>query len=241
MSVSYEQALRSLWELLERSRSWEEQIDADPDAPRVQPGSALTEDDALTKPFHLSHSAWHALVVAVDHLRCLRWALDGEVRENQVRFRIGTHSPRTVLRGAIENGARAVWLLMPDSRSTRIAHRLSLETYEFAQANKLRELLNGDQDDTDIHGQQLQELVQAAQLPKADAKSALGFPGYGVLVKEAGGKIAVVAWRGCSSLAHGDIRPGCVSRRAVELVGRHSSGEGRRGRSRGVGSAGTTG
>jgi hypothetical protein len=227
MSTTEEQSLRTLWELLQRAQAWEERIDTGgPEAAQVQPGSALAEDDALTEPYQVSHSAWHALVVAIDHTRCLRWALNGEERGGQVHFRLGTHSPGTILRCAIENGARAGWLLAPDQRSTRVARRLSLERYEYQQARRLWALLRrmpedakaqGQQDD--MHHKQVRDLQRTAQLPAPDALAAGNFPGYGALVREAGGDPAMAAWNGCSSLAHGATRgANLLTRETVDVV-----------------------
>jgi hypothetical protein len=227
MSMTEEQSLRKLWELLQRAQAWEDRIDAGgPEAAQVQPGSALAEDDALTEPYHLSHSAWHALVVAVDHTRCLRWALNGEERGGLVPFRLGTHSPGTILRCAIENGARAVWLLAPGQRSTRVARRIALERYEYQQAKRLWALLRrgaaaeeAQVQQDEAHDKQVEGLAQAAHLQSPDARSARNFPGYGALIREAGGDPAMAAWNGCSSLAHGATRgANMLTRETVDVV-----------------------
>ncbi|MFH9751371.1 hypothetical protein [Streptomyces griseus] len=94
---------------------------------RGQPGSALAGDDAKTDPYQISHSACTALSVAVDHLHCFRSTFAGDPQGNSVSITLHTHGQYSLLRGAFENSARAVWMLGPTLRryasSGDCAHR----------------------------------------------------------------------------------------------------------------------
>jgi hypothetical protein len=127
MNADEHRDLRKLLELLERAKRWEELTGNPSDTWQAPAGSALAGDDAKTDPYQLSHAAWHALTVAVDHLHCLRNSLAGERENDRLSVRIHTHAQSSLVRGAIENGARAVWLLGPATRLIRVKRRLSLE------------------------------------------------------------------------------------------------------------------
>jgi hypothetical protein len=204
--------LGELLELLDRTgRPWGELIDT-PDAWQVQEGSPLAEDDARTAPYQLSHSAWHALTVAVDHLRCLQSSLVGEVKNDSASIRIHTHTQFSLVRGAIENGARTVWMVGPAGRLTRVTHRLSLEAAELSPSYRLRELVRKPPPRTrEERQEELRRTAIAAGVPDADVKKALKSAQYNHIVREAGelipsgADVAEAVWRGCSALAHGDI------------------------------------
>jgi hypothetical protein len=212
VNADEQQDLRKLLELLERAKPWEELTGNPSDAWRVQAGSALAGDDAKTNPYQLSHAAWHALTVAVDHLHCLRSSLAGKLEGDRLSVRIHTHAQSSLVRGAIENGARAVWLLGPATRLLRVKRRLSLEAMEVRHSYRLRELAKAPAPRTqDQREKQLRDLAIAAGVPDPDVKKALKSPQYSDIVREAGdltvlgADLAAVIWSGCSSIAHGDL------------------------------------
>jgi hypothetical protein len=201
-----------LLELLERTKPWAEMTGNPADAWCAQPGSALAGDDAKTDPYQLSHAAWHALTVAVDHLGCLRTSLVGELQDDRLSVRIHSHAQSSLVRGAIENGARAVWLLGAAPRRLRVARRLSLEAMELRHAYRLRGLIGVPPPRTqEQRERQLQALAVAAGVPEPEVRKALRSPQYGDIVRAAGaltalgGDLAEVIWSGCSSIAHGDL------------------------------------
>jgi hypothetical protein len=212
MNADEHRDLRKLLELLERAKPWEELTGNPSDTWQAQAGSALAGDDAKTDPYQLSHAAWHALTVAVDHLHCLRNSLAGELENDRLSVRIHTHAQSSLVRGAIENGARAVWLLGPATRLVRVKRRLSLEAMEVHHSYRLRELAGAPGRRTkDQRVQQLRELAVAAGVPDPDVKKAVTPPQYSHIVREAGdltvlgADLADVIWSGCSSIAHGDL------------------------------------
>jgi hypothetical protein len=207
-----QQDLRKLLELVERAKPWEELTSNPSDAWQAQAGSALAGDDAKTNPYQLSHAAWHALTVAVDHLHCLRSSLAGDLKGDRLSVRIHTHAQSSLIRGAIENGARAVWLLGPTRRLIRVTRRLSLEAMEIHHSYQLRELVGAPARRTqDQRKKQLQDLAVAAGVPGLDVKKALRPPRYSEIVREGGdltvlgAELTEVIWRGCSSIAHGEL------------------------------------
>jgi hypothetical protein len=80
-----------------------------------------------------------ALVVAVDHARCLRRAVDGcaDCAPNEVTLLLNSYY--SLLRGAMENAARVVWLLAPEQRSERVLRRLRLQAGNVIQSDAVCE------------------------------------------------------------------------------------------------------
>jgi hypothetical protein len=188
----------------------------------------LAGDDAKTDPYQISHSAWHALTVAVDHMQCLRSSLVSELTDRSASISIHTHAQSSLIRGAFENGARAVWMLGPPTRLARVTRRLSLQAKEVRRSARMRELVGQPGPRTvEQREQQLIDLVTKAGVGPAEAKKALRSPQYSEIVKAAGelttlgADIAEVVWSGCSSLAHGDISGtiGLLDKEIVESVG----------------------
>jgi hypothetical protein len=221
-----QQDLRKLLDLLERAKPWEELTGQPSDAWQIQAGGALAGDDAKTDPYQLSHAAWNALTVAVDHLHCLRDSLVGELEDDRLSVRIHTHAQSSLVRGAIENSARAVWLLGPAIRLTRVKRCLSLEAMEVRHSYRLRELVGAPAPRTkDQQEQRLRGLAVAAGVPDPDVKKALKPPQYSDIVRQAGdltvlgGDLANLIWSGCSALAHGD-RSGMLGMLEMEIVAR---------------------
>jgi hypothetical protein len=212
MSADEQQDLRKLLQLLERAMPWEQLTGNPSNEWQVQVGSALAGDDAKTAPYQLSHAAWHALTVAVNHLSCFRDSLLGELKEDHLTARIHTHAQSSLVRGAIENSARAVWLLGPAKRQTRVSRRLALEAMEVRSSYRLRTLARAPANRTQQEREnQLRELAVAAGVPASDVKKTLRSPRYHDIVREAGDQMVLGAditefiWSGCSSLAHGDL------------------------------------
>lgn len=220
--------LRKLLELLDRANAWREATDSPDRAWAVQPGSPLAGDDAKTDPYQVSHSAWHALTVATDHLQCLRSSLINELTDTSASVSIHTHAQSSLIRGAFENGARAVWMLGPAQRLARVTRRLSLQAMEVRHSVRMRALVGQPGPRTaEEREKQLLDLVVGAGVAQVDAKKALRSPQYSDIVRAAGeltaigADVAEVVWSGCSSLAHGDISGtvGLLDKEIVERVG----------------------
>ena len=226
MRAEEDRDLRELLSLLDKVSAWRELVGSPEAAWQVQPGSALAGDDAKSDPYQVSHSAWHALTVAVDHLQCLRSSLVSEFTDRSASVSIHTHAQSSLLRGAFENGARAVWLLGPTSRLSRVTRRLSLQAKEVRHSARMRELVNQPSPRTvEQREQQLLDLIIRAGVEAGNAKKALRSPQYSEIVKVAGeltplgADVAEVVWSGCSSIAHGDIG-GTLGGLDKEVVGR---------------------
>jgi hypothetical protein len=122
------QYLLELLSELRKVDAWVARMDPSTRPPGPPPGSSLYGDDARTRPYELSHGAWHALSHAVDHLNCLHVLL----KDAQV---IHMFAPFSLVRAALENASAAVWMLQPPSRTSRVCRR-----FRFAVAN----IRNGD-------------------------------------------------------------------------------------------------
>lgn len=191
---------------LERHRS----LETRPQAWEIQPGSPLAGDEAKSHPYQVGHGAWHALTVAQDHLLCLHSSLHGEPG----RVLIHTHAQFTLLRAGLENAARAVWLLRPKDRATRITRRLAMQRNEVRASYKMRDLVNDPGRRT--KQQALEELntLLAATLGVTDVEAERVLKqtpaSYKDMVRDAALEAGVPAdaaelvWSAGSALAHGD-------------------------------------
>ncbi|MGR6913627.1 hypothetical protein ACU635_05185 [[Actinomadura] parvosata] len=230
MNTDEQRDLRRLLDHLERLEPWQKLTGEDSGRWKIDPRSPLAGDDAKTHPFEVSHSAWHALTVAMDHIGCLRSSLLGQLDGNRLEVRIHTHAQSSLLRGAVENGARAVWVLGPKDRLTRVTRRLALQFKEIKDSERLRELLNKPASKTLQERQQrLVDLLASAGHPAEEAAKTLKTAAatYSAIVREAGeltprlgSDVAQAVWSGCSALAHGDTY-GTMSMLDKEIVSRN--------------------
>ncbi|MFI0983648.1 hypothetical protein ACH4SP_42445 [Streptomyces sp. NPDC021093] len=149
--------------------------------------------------------------MAGDHLHALRTSILGIEPSGQVTATLHTHAQATLVRGVIENAARAVWLLAPVDRLVRVQRRLALQHKDVRSSTNLHELLGAKQPRTRKDREtELRQLAIQAGTPAQAVKAALRAPEYTHIVREAGdhigpGAYTVALWSGCSSLAHGDI------------------------------------
>jgi hypothetical protein len=209
-AMADEQAdLAELIKLLGRAVAWQERTGSDPDASAIDPGSALAGDDRRTDPHQVSHAAWHALTIAVDHLHCLQTAVNGCQAHDPGAVRLHIYAPFTLLRAGFENAATAVWLLSPAQRKERILRRLRLGAANVRHADAMGSLVGSPPKRT--VDERLVELRRVAATCGVPERDAVKKPGHEEVVRAAGeatalgGDLAVVLWKGCSGLAHGDV------------------------------------
>ena len=226
LAADEELILRQLLDLLDRTVGpWAAAVENDGNY-HVHDGSEMAADDAATDPYHLSHSAWHALSVSVDHLRCLRASLVCETGDTTANIRIFTNAQGALVRGVIENAARAVWMLGPEDSVVRVVHRLRLEGGEIKPSLRMHELVRKKPNRTlEQRQQRLRGIATAARVPADQIRELTKRPEYSQIVRGAGELIdfdpdlAEFVWKACSSLAHGDIA-GTVSLADREVVAR---------------------
>lgn len=212
MTDEEDQYLRKLLALLDGARRFDTYTHENKGQWQVQPRSSLAGDDAKSHPHQVSHSAWHALTVAVDHLQCLRSSVLAERSATHASTVIHTHAQASLVRGVFENSARAVWLLEPANRLERLTRCLSLQAKEVEHGHRLRELAQSPSVKTkEEHLQVFVDLLIKAGASAEDARKALrARPSYKRIIREAGpdirggGDLAELVWSACSSLAHGD-------------------------------------
>lgn len=207
-----DQLLRRIVTLLDSAGPYESLTQSDSKQWHVQPGSALAGDDAKTDPYQVSHNVWNALSVAVDHLHCFRSTFADDLRDESVSITLHTHGQYSLLRGAFENSARAVWMLGPSQRPVRVRRRLCMQVGENKNSDRMTALLQQQPKmPLDVRMRQLTDLVVKAGTDPADAKKALKPETYSEIVREAGALTSMgageaeVVWSSCSSLAHGDV------------------------------------
>ncbi|MFF6837033.1 hypothetical protein ACFY84_35395 [Streptomyces sp. NPDC012438] len=214
MDEEEERHLRALLVLLERVKALSELTTGErtPAPWEVQPGSELAVDDAQTHPYRVSHAAWIAATVAVDHLMALRASLVREEGPAHASAVVHTHAQASLVRGVIENAARAVWLLGPDERPARVQRRLALQIKEVKDSTKLHSRFNAQPArDEETRLAEVRRLALAAGASVDTLKTFLAAPQYTKIVEEGGahttlgGELILTLWSACSSLAHGDI------------------------------------
>ena len=141
MTTEEDRQLHGLLDALQIVDEWEQLTGQPSGAWEVQAESDLASDDSMTDPYRVSSSAWAAITAAVSHANCLRDSLFLLQDATHATVRLHTHGQLTLLRGALENASRAVWMLGPSDPDERLRRRLEWAESE-AQAS-VREL-NGE-------------------------------------------------------------------------------------------------
>lgn len=202
--------LRELGAALDIVDGWESLTATLSGAWKTEPGSDFEGDDMATHPYNASPAAWAAMTAAVSHLLCLRESLFRRRDPNTVVVRLHTHAQLTLIRGALENAAVAVWLMHPDERTVRVLRRLQQEYDEVRQLDVAAKLagLPAERSLEDRLGE-LSELATAAG---ASASSIKNRPGYEKIVGASGhlvpvgSKMTQLIWKAGSAIAHGEMR-----------------------------------
>ncbi|MEV6105852.1 hypothetical protein AB0M28_14205 [Streptomyces sp. NPDC051940] len=225
-----DQELLAILARLESIKPYETLTTTDSKGWEVQSGSPLAGDDRKAHPYGVSHLAWHALTVASDHLTCLRRTLIGDGDPGaHIQVTLHIFAQATLLRAAFENSCRAVWLLAPEKRLTRITRRLSLQAESITHSDRITDRLKlTPARPTAQRVQKLESAAIAAGIARFDLKKQLKFTGFKSVVRAAGDSIpgmgadqAEVVWSACSSLAHGDLHS--MSFLDREVVSRHNN------------------
>jgi hypothetical protein len=200
--------LRLLGDALLIVREWEN-LTGRPDSSQPVPGSELAEDDRRTHPYQVSHAVRAAMMAAVDHLGCLRDSLFEWSGSDRVTARIHIYGQFALVRGALENASRAVWMLELDDRDERILRRLQLEWSEVRAQEQVRDAIGPPGRSMPDQLDDLTVLIQPTGIDPDEIRSGAS---YATMVKAAGAHLAadgsrqVVIWRMCSALSHGDFR-----------------------------------
>ncbi|GHJ48222.1 hypothetical protein Cs7R123_55640 [Catellatospora sp. TT07R-123] len=192
-------------------RQWEQIMGTDSGAWEAAPGSDLEGDDGLSDPIQVSSAAWTAVTAAVSHLGTLRDSLFHHVGQDEVKAWVHIYGQPALIRCAIENASRALWLLQPEQREERILRRLRADYEERRQlvavAHELGSSLKGG--DMKSYEDRMKPVLIKAGVSLSKLRRS---PSYGDIVKEAGAltpvgaKTALVIWKACSALAHGELR-----------------------------------
>ncbi|GAB3968893.1 hypothetical protein V1634_20305 [Plantactinospora veratri] len=209
-------SFEDLLQILTQLDSWLDRLD--PEGPRsgVAAESDLGRDDQIADPFQLSFAARHSLSYAVDHLHMLRSTL----RDAGV---IHMYAPYSLVRGAMENGSAAVWMLAPDSQPKRLMRRLRLATLDIANGERVKDLIGVTGPRT--LNERRDRVRQVARAAGLDPKEALRHVSYSEIVTAAGShtsigeKQARLVWNMCSGVAHGDFWSTISVTDNVELPG----------------------
>jgi hypothetical protein len=200
--------LRLLGDALQVVREWED-LTGRPNSLQPVPGSELAEDDRRTHPYRVSDAVRGAMTAAIDHLGCLHDSLFKWSGSDRVIARIHIYGQFALVRGALENASRAVWMLELDDRDERVLRRLQLEWSEVCAQEHVRNEMGPPGRSMSDRFDDLTVLIQPTGIDPDEIR--LGAR-YATMVKAAGAHFAadgsrqVVIWRMCSALSHGDFR-----------------------------------
>jgi hypothetical protein len=215
VSPDEEQQLRTLGQALEIVPGWVTLTGSPP--PQLVAGSNLAYDDRRAHPYQVSHAVWAAMSAGVSHLAALRDSLFHATGPDRVEAKIHTHGQFSLVRGALENASRAIWMLEPNDADKRLLRRLRLEWAESSEQAQVRELMGtppGKSKDDQL--KTLTDLLPPATADpdqiNAKQKAIKERPDYRTIVKVAGSHVSsgssiqLFVWKACSALAHGDFR-----------------------------------
>ncbi|WP_109947361.1 hypothetical protein [Micromonospora globispora] len=197
------ETLRRLLEALDRWLPLTQQ----PPAP-VGSGSQFASDDTLLNPVQISHAAWSAILLAVDHLHNLRRSVEG-CPSCQPGATFLNGSNYSLLRGALENASKAVWLLAPEDQKTRILRRLQLEVKHIQDQEKFQTLVKIPPPSRE-KAERLAEIKRLAAAAGLPGDGPIGNPSPTRMVRAAGevifgdADLGQILWSLCSGAAHGD-------------------------------------
>lgn len=202
MTGTLNQAVQAdLIRLLTSASDWMTRTNAPPPVPA--PGSSLAGDDRATDPYNISHAVFSKLVSAVDHYDALRMLI---IEAHALHAR----APFSLLRGALENAATAVWLLAPRGRDERILRRLRLQWADMRDGERARELAGEKASrPLNVRKGELQTLARARGLSQVQIACVASTPvAYGTIVEQAcdgiglNAKTVKLVWMIASGLAH---------------------------------------
>jgi hypothetical protein len=172
-------------------------------------GSPLVGDDRRSAPFHVSHAVAASLGVAVDHAHCLLRSIEGCTECNPHQVTLLMNSYYSLLRAAMENAARVVWMLAPDQRPERVLRRLRLQAGNVIMSDEVCEV--GGFPPNKPKAERLQRIKDIAAQAGVSPTEATKPAGNKQIIRATGQHIAgdanhaEVLWRACSAASHGDI------------------------------------
>jgi hypothetical protein len=194
-------------------------------APALHPGSRLDRDDAVLRPYHLSHEVSQRLSVALDSLHGLR-AMTLDEASGGVELR--TYAPFPLLRAALENACVVAWLLESDEELVRATRRVHLWVRSNQERFTVEKVIYKDV--TNQRAKEPPTLIRRQDEDFLDRMRVLGVTDLDKLVKDpkrstasvgamvSGGSAALrkqrgsyqpqmysVGWRALSGATHGDL------------------------------------
>jgi hypothetical protein len=215
--------LLGIVESLAKVHEWQADLTGSQPSPKAvaQPGSDLKGDDDAVSPYQVSHAVWMAMLAATDHLTCLE-ATFFQAGPLSAQMHLHIYAQLTLVRAGFENASHAVWLLEPDNRRERILRRLRQEYSELRDLDRVRRAA-GEQPGLSLGGR-LADLAVLGQPFGIETKEIRNKPENSAIVEAAGSRIglgpikALVIWKACSAIAHGEVR-GTLAYLSKQIVG----------------------
>lgn len=166
----------------------------------IRAHTSLWRDDLLADPYQLSHAIRSLISSSVDHMHAVR----NLIRGSKV---IHWAAPFTLLRGALETGCAALWLVSAAPRTERISRAIRLAIKDSADGYTTSEELGLPRKRS--RAEQIALIEDVGIRAGADPASLRRLPSSTEIVKaasayvEGGGAHGLAAWRICSGIAHG--------------------------------------
>lgn len=200
-------------------------------------GSTLALDDEVALPLHFSSAPRWAIMSAIDHLKAIGFML----RNGNLPM----VASATLIRTAIETSARAIYLLEPNDRRTRLRRFLADELHQEGHARRAIESFGGEEptrstesfvDDVLARWPELGSRADLRRAPIGDTVSLAQTAIESHVQRSRGPNIVAGWWNLMSGLTHGyrwawqmalDVRQTSYDA-ASDLVGAEVSFEGER-------------
>ncbi|MFD1722271.1 hypothetical protein [Amnibacterium endophyticum] len=189
----------------------------------ARPGSELALDDQSARPYQVSHLVGHCLALSLDALLGAQFVLQDPADVNGVRLLMS--APFPLLRTAMEAGALAMWVLMPDARDQRLERlfrarwddivsddNLALAFTEFRDSDSREDVAgkNRLRRENTKHVRRRKAALRGAMDATSITRAAveLGLPGFGPLMAQTAPSLGIDPnhahglWRTVSGLTH---------------------------------------
>lgn len=163
----------------------------------IAAGSLLHSIDAMTEPHQVSHLLGYLLHTGVDHLHALKTLL-ADARSQH------TFAPYTLIRGAIEAGSTALWILQDDDPSDTVRRALKMEYMSLFDQKRAARIVDSEAGWDEERLQLLEDVLSRNDLSTKDVRNGSHISR---IVETAAEHFdlpnARLTWQMCSAAAHG--------------------------------------
>lgn len=173
------------------------------------PSGAFAEEDRVSHPFRVSHAAATALMSATDHLQAFQLLTNGCSNCSATTMNFLRTAHWSLLRAALENASRAIWILGPDDSSERVARALRVQADNVKNSDLASQKLpSGPLKPRAARLDRVEEIGNQAGLSKKQVTEKIFYLDvvrYAWEFVGADPDRGELFWRACSGSAHGDF------------------------------------